>query len=444
MYLLPTGPVSSFLVISDPAAAKHVLRGYPAYGKGLVREVSEFLFGDGFAVSEGELWKGRRRAVVPALHKAYLDAMVRAVFAPCTRRLEAKLAAAAEAGTAVDIEACFSQLTLDIIGLSVFNYDYNALTTDSPVIQAVYTALKETEQRATDLLPIWKIPLLCLFSPRQRKAADAVAIIRNTTEELIAQCKAIVEAEQEFASLDTEYINAKDPCMLRFLLASRQEVTETQLRDDLLSMLVAGHETTASVLTWTLKLLVDHPDTMAKAQAEADAALGSDPDAALSMSTVMSGLPYIMRCVNESMRLYPHPPVLIRRAGEADTLPGGYSVPAGQDIIISVYNIHHSAAVWDDPEAFRPERFALDQPVPNESNTDFKYIPFSGGPRKCVGDQFALLEAVTALALLLRRFEFQLVPGQTIGLTTGATIHTTNGLYMTVRPRVAQGVAVAR
>ena len=153
-----------------------MLRGYPDYGKGLVREVSEFLFGTGFAIAEGDLWKGRRRAVVPSLHKAYLETMVRRVFDPCTRRLEDKLAAAAASGKALDVESCFSQLTLDIIGLSVFNYDYNSLTSArcvlclldasslpsslrcnaSPVIQAVYTALKETEQRATDLLPIWK------------------------------------------------------------------------------------------------------------------------------------------------------------------------------------------------------------------------------------------------------------------------------------------------
>jgi carotene epsilon-monooxygenase len=321
VYLLPTGPVSSFLVISDPQAAKHVLRGYPAYGKGLVREVSEFLFGSGFAISEGELWKGRRRAVVPSLHKAYLEAMVRRVFTPCTDRLVAKLQAAAQQGVAVDVEACFSQLTLDIIGLSVFNYDYDALSKDSPVIQAVYTALKETEQRATDLLPIWKVPLFCLLSPRQRKAAEAVRVIRETTEQLISQCKAIVEAEQEYASLDTEYINERDPCVLRFLLASRVEVTEAQLRDDLLSMLVAGHETTASVLTWTLKLLVDNPGALAKAQAEADRVVGG-VWGQVGITEAMA-MPYCMRCINESMRLYPHPPVLIRRASEADTLPGG-------------------------------------------------------------------------------------------------------------------------
>lgn len=197
----------------------------------------------------------------------------------------------------------------------------DALFVTSPVIQAVYTALKETEQRATDLLPIWKIPFLSLFSPRQRKVSEAVGIIRATTEELISKCKAIVEREQEFASLDTEYVNASDPCILRFLLASRVEVTEAQLRDDLLSMLVAGHETTASVLTWTLKLLVEHPEAMKKAQAEADAVVGA-AGGHVGLAQAQA-LHYTMRCLNESMRLYPHPPVLIRRASEADTLPGG-------------------------------------------------------------------------------------------------------------------------
>ena len=468
VYLLPTGPISSFLVISDPACAKHILRSYPKYGKGLVREVAEFLFGDGFAICEGDLWKGRRRAVVPSLHKAYLEAMVERVFGPCTARLEAKLAGAAAAGRSLDMEAAFSQLTLDIIGKAVFNYDYNALSADSPVIQAVYTALKETEQRATDLLPIWKVPLLAWLDPRQRKAQAAVAVIRQTTEQLISQCRAIVERENDYASLDSEYVNESDPSVLRFLLASRVEVSETQLRDDLLSMLVAGHETTGSVLTWTLKLLVEHPEAMARAQAEADAVLGPAGGGAVTLAQ-SQGLAYTLRCINESMRLYPHPPVLIRRASEADSLPGGYDVPAGQDILISVYNIHRSPAVWDRPDDFLPERFPLDEPVPTEVTTDYRraapppvrfgtrqsharrgprlppvrrrsrgrYIPFSGGPRKCVGDQFALLEAVTALASLLRRFDFALVPGQDVGMTTGATIHTQNGLYMTVKERAA-------
>lgn len=442
VYLLPTGPVSSFLVISDPAAAKHVLRSTDnstrnLYDKGLVAEVAKFLFGDGFAIAGGDLWKARRRAVAPSLHRAYLEVMMDRVFGQSALFAVEKLDKAEKAGQAVNMEAVFSQLTLDIIGKSVFNYDFNSLTTDSPLIQAVYTALKETETRATDLLPYWKVPFLCQLVPRQQKALAAVELIRATTTDLIRKCKAMVDEEEmnaaaAAAAAGQEYINDSDPSVLRFLIAAREEVESTQLRDDLLSMLVAGHETTGSALTWTMYLLAKNPDKMLAAQEEVDRVLGS------RLAPTMAdygNLKYIMRCVCESMRLYPHPPVLLRRALVKDVLPGGYDVQRGQDVMISVYNIHHSEAVWEKPEEFIPERFPLDGPVPNEQNTDFKYIPFSGGPRKCVGDQFALMEAVVAMTVLLRQLEFTLVPDQKISMTTGATIHTTNGLYMNVKRR---------
>ncbi|MEW5312950.1 MAG: hypothetical protein WDW38_004547 [Sanguina aurantia] len=442
VYLLPTGPASSFLVISDPAAAKHVLRSSDntqrnIYEKGLVREVSEFLFGDGFAVADGEKWRSRRRAIAPSMHRAYLETMMDLVFGPSSLFLNTKLAVAAQSGAPVNMEAAFSQLTLDIIGKSVFNYDFNALTTDSPLIQAVYTSLKETESRATDLLPYWKIPFLCTLVPRQQKALAAVEIIRDTTTMLIRKCKAMVDEEEmnsaaRATAAGEEYMNPGDPSVLRFLIAAREEVDSTQLRDDLLSMLVAGHETTGSVLTWTMYLLAQNPEKMAKAQEEVDRVMG---DRSQPTMADYSNLKYVMRCINESMRLYPHPPVLLRRAIIPDTLPGGYPVAAKQDVMISIYNIHHSPSVWDKPEEFLPERFPLDQPVPNEVNTDFRYIPFSGGPRKCVGDQFALMESVVAMAVTLKQYDFSLVPNQKIEMTTGATIHTTNGLYMNVKER---------
>ncbi|KAG0600420.1 hypothetical protein M758_11G032600 [Ceratodon purpureus] len=436
VYRLAAGP-RNFVIVGDPAVAKHVLKGYGTkYSKGLVAEVSEFLFGDGFAIAEDQLWTARRRAVVPSLHKKYLSTMVDRVFCRCSDTLVAKLEKAMESGTAVNMEAQFSQLTLDIIGLSVFNYEFDALKTDSPVIEAVYTALKETESRSTDILPYWQIPLLCKIVPRQQKAAKAVQIIRETVEKLVAQCKEMVEAEKETLQGE-EYVNESDPSVLRFLLASREEVSSVQLRDDLLSMLVAGHETTGSVLTWTVYLLSKNPSALAKVQEELDRVLGGRKPQFADMKE----LKYLTRCINESMRIYPHPPVLLRRAKSADELPGGYRIEAGQDVMISVYNIHHSPQVWDRAEEFLPERFDLNGPVPNESNTDFKYIPFSGGPRKCVGDQFAMLEATVALAVLLQRFDFQLVPNQTIGMTTGATIHTTTGLYMTVADRQQKKVS---
>ncbi|OAY42794.1 carotene epsilon-monooxygenase, chloroplastic [Manihot esculenta] len=429
IYRLAAGP-RNFVVVSDPAIAKHVLRNYGKYAKGLVSEVSEFLFGSGFAIAEGPLWTARRRAVVPSLHKKYLSIIVDRVFCKCAQRLVEKLQPDALSGTAVNMEEKFSQLTLDVIGLSVFNYNFDSLTTDSPVIDAVYTALKEAEARSTDLLPYWKVKALCKIIPRQIKAEKAVTVIRQTVEELIAKCKEIVESEGERID-NEEYVNDTDPSILRFLLASREEVSSVQLRDDLLSMLVAGHETTGSVLTWTLYLLSKDSSSLAKAQEEVDQVLqGRAPT-----YEDIKDLKFLTRCINESLRLYPHPPVLLRRAQVADVLPGNYKVNAGQDVMISVYNIHHSSKVWERAEEFVPERFDLDGPIPNETNTDFRFIPFSGGPRKCVGDQFALLEAIVALAIFLQKMNFELVPDQKISMTTGATIHTTNGLYMKLSQR---------
>ncbi|KAG4996272.1 hypothetical protein JHK84_027320 [Glycine max] len=337
----------------------------------------------------------RRRAVVPSLHKRYLSVIVDRVFCRCAERLVEKLQPDALNGTAVNMEAKFSQLTLDVIGLSVFNYNFDSLNMDSPVIEAVYTALKEAEARSTDLLP------------------------------------EIVESEGERIDVE-EYVNDSDPSILRFLLASREEVSSVQLRDDLLSLLVAGHETTGSVLTWTLYLLSKDSSSLAKAQEEVDRVLqGRRPT-----YEDIKNLKFLTRCIIESLRLYPHPPVLIRRAQVPDELPGGYKLNAGQDIMISVYNIHRSSEVWDRAEEFAPERFDLDGPVPNETNTDFRFIPFSGGPRKCVGDQFALMEAIVALAIFLQHMNFELVPDQNVSMTTGATIHTTNGLYMKLSRRL--------
>ncbi|XP_047975429.1 carotene epsilon-monooxygenase, chloroplastic-like [Salvia hispanica] len=438
IYRLAAGP-RNFVIVSDPAIAKYVLRNYGTkYSKGLVAEVSEFLFGSGFAIAEGSLWTVRRRAVVPSLHKKYLSIIVERVFCRCAEQMVERLKPSLVNGSAVNMEEKFSQLTLDVIGLALFNYEFDSLTTNSPVIDAVYNALKEAELRSTDLLPYWKINALCKVIPRQIKAEKAVSIIREAVEELIAKCREIVEAEGERIN-EEEYVNDADPSILRFLLASREEVSSTQLRDDLLSMLVAGHETTGSVLTWTAYLLSKDPPSLRKAHEEVDRVL----QGRLPTYEDIKNLKFLTRCINESMRLYPHPPVLLRRAQVDDVLPGNYKVYPGQDIMISVYNIHRSAEVWERADDFFPERFDLDSPVPNEANTDYRYIPFSGGPRKCVGDQFALLEAIVSLAVLLQHMSFELIPDQTIGMTTGATIHTTNGLYMKLSQRQTASTSAA-
>ncbi|RID49944.1 hypothetical protein BRARA_H00705 [Brassica rapa] len=178
-------------------------------------------------------------------------------------------------------------------------------------------------------------------------------------------------------------------------------------------------------------LHMKNPKVVAKLQEEVDSVIGDR----FPTLEDMKKLKYTTRVMNESLRLYPQPPVLIRRSLENDKL-GPYPIKRGEDIFISVWNLHRSPLHWDDAEEFNPERWPLDGPNPNETNQNFSYLPFGGGPRKCIGDMFASFENVVAIAMLIRRFNFQTAPGAPpVKMTTGATIHTTEGLKLTVTKR---------
>lgn len=428
IFRLTFGP-KSFLIVSDPSIAKHILRdNSKAYSKGILAEILEFVMGKGLIPADGELWRVRRRAIVPSLHQKYVAAMI-SLFGEATDRLCKKLDAAAFYGEDVEMESLFSRLTLDIIGKAVFNYDFDSLTNDTGIVEAVYTVLREAEDRSVAPIPIWDIPIWKDISPKQKKVAAALKLINDTLDDLIAICKRMVDEEDP--QFHEEYMNEQDPSILHFLLASGDDVSSKQLRDDLMTMLIAGHETSAAVLTWTFYLLSKGPIVMSKLQNEVDCVLGD------RFPTIedMKRLKYTTRVINESLRLYPQPPVLIRRSLEGDML-GKYPIERGEDIFISIWNLHRSPNLWDDADKFIPDRWPLDGLNPNETNQNFCYLPFGGGPRKCVGDMFASFEAIVAVSMLVRRFNFQVALGAPpVRMTTGATIHTTEGLKMTVTRR---------
>eukprot|EP00887_Chlorella_sp_A99_P003071 scaffold9.g3071.t1 len=426
IFRLAFGP-KSFIIISDNELAKQVLMtNANNYSKGLLSEILDFVMGQGLIPADGQVWRVRRRAIVPSLHKKYIAAMVD-MFGDCALHGCGVLDAAAAEGRSVEMENYFSRFALDIIGKAVFNYDFDALTHDDPVIKAVYTTLREAEHRSMYPIPYWNFAPLRALVPRQRECTEALILINDTLNELIAKCKQLVEEEDE--EFVEEFLSKADPSILHFLIASGDDITSKQLRDDLMTLLIAGHETSAAVMTWTCHCLAGRPDVVARMQAEVDEVLG---DRKPTMEDLRA-LSFTMRCVNEAMRLYPQPPVLIRRALEDDEL-GGYEIPAGSDLFISTWNLHRNPDYWEAPDEFRPERFPLDAPVTH----DFKYLPFGGGKRKCIGDQFALLETLTALAMLVRRFDFEMDPGKPpVAMTTGATIHTVDGLWFRLRRRDA-------
>ncbi|KAH1267634.1 Cytochrome P450 97B2, chloroplastic [Glycine max] len=389
VYKLAFGP-KAFVVVSDPIVARHILRenafSYDKFNKLL----------------EGEGYDGPN-------------------------------------SIELDLEAEFSSLALDIIGIGVFNYDFGSVTKESPVIKAVYGTLFEAEHRSTFYIPYWKIPLARWIIPRQRKFQDDLKVINTCLDGLIRNAKESRQIRYYFDFMETDveklqqrdYLNLKDASLLRFLVDVRgADVDDRQLRDDLMTMLIAGHETTAAVLTWAVFLLAQNPNKMKKAQAEVDLVLGTGRPTFESLKE----LQYIRLIVVEALRLYSQPPLLIRRSLKSDVLPGGhkgdkdgYAIPAGTDVFISVYNLHRSPYFWDRPHDFEPERFLVQNKneeiegwggldpsrspgalYPNEVISDFAFLPFGGGPRKCVGDQFALMECTVALTLLLQNFDVEL------------------------------------
>ena len=271
VFRLSFGP-KSFVVVSDPNYTKDILlTNAKSYSKGLLAEILDFVMGQGLIPADGEHWRIRRRAILPSLHKRYVAAML-AMFGDCGLHGCNKLQEAAAAGKTVEMENFFSRLALDIIGKAVFNYNFDSLTHDDPVIEAVYTALREAEYRSIAIFPYWNFPPAMWLVPRQRKVTAALRVINDTLDVLIKDCKTLVEESDEV--FVEEYLNRGDPSILRFLIASGDNVSSKQLRDDLMTLLIAGHETTAAVLTWTFYLLAKHPDIAAAVRAEVDAVCG--------------------------------------------------------------------------------------------------------------------------------------------------------------------------
>ena len=204
-------------------------------------------------------------------------------------------------------------------------------------------------------------------------------------------------------------------------------MSERELIDEIMTLIVAGHETTATGLNWTWYLLSQHPDAEARLHAELDALPEQHP-----LELAASGeLPVARAVVDETLRLYPPVWVFTRRALKADTL-GGFPMPAGTDVILPTYVIHRHPRYWHEPDAFRPERFA---PGGEGQGASFAYIPFGAGPRRCLGDGFAIYEMLANLSRLGRRFRLRLAPNQAVALEPRVNLRPAQPMFMTLERR---------
>jgi cytochrome P450 len=222
--------------------------------------------------------------------------------------------------------------------------------------------------------------------------------------------------------------------LLSMLLSARDEDTgeglsDQQIRDEMMTLLLAGHETTALALSWTMHLLAQHPEVRNALEAEVDQVLGD------RRATVddLGRLPYARAVIEESMRLYP-PAWIITRSAERDDRIGGYDIPAGSIVVVSPYVTHHDPALWPDPDTFDPRRFAP-AAAHKESLPRYAYFPFGGGPHLCIGAGFAMMEATILIAALTQALRLEPAPGHPVSPEALVTLRPRTGLWMTVKTR---------
>jgi len=368
--------------------------------------------GEGLLTSDGSLWKQQRKLIQPAFHHAHLAAYA-AVMVAYTRQLIDRL----EDGQVLEIQSEMARLTLGIVVKSLFGADVAREAAD--VGKLMVAVLDAANQR---LNSIFRVPS---WVPSRRNLHEKRALAR-----LDAILRALIVERRSSA------VHGDD--LLSILLRatdddSRVRMSDPQLRDEMMTLFLAGHETTATALTWTWYLLSQHPDVDAKLTGELDRVLGQRTPTAADLPN----LPYTDMIVREALRLYPPAPGVAREPIEDVTL-AGYVVPRGSLISIDTYAMHRDPRFFHDPERFDPERFAVgwEDRIPR-----YAYLPFGGGPRVCIGNGFALMEARLILATVAQRFRLTLEPNQDVRPIQLVTVRPRNGVRLRATTR-ARHVAV--
>jgi cytochrome P450 len=369
-------PRGAVLLVNDPDGARRVLAdNHRAYGKATLQYASlAAVTGSGLLTSDGPTWRRHRRILQPPFHHAGLQ-----VFADHAQQAGERLRGRWDAAPdhVLDADRAIMRTMLELVGTTLFDADLATNATGGEhIVTAVDTALALLVRRASSPVPAsWP-------TPGRRRLNRAVAV-------LDAACADVVRARRDRGLADD------DPDLLSHLL--RAELTATEVRDELITLVIAGYETVASCLTWTLHLLAGHARVQERVAAELDDVLGTGSAARPAGWEHLPKLRLTRAVVDESLRLYPPAWVITRRALEDDVV-AGIAVPAGTVVILSPWLLHRRPDAWPSPWRFDPDRF-LDR---SDSGPRGDYLPFGAGPRLCIGREVALVEAVLTLATVLR------------------------------------------
>ncbi len=367
------------------------------------------LMGQGLLLTEDETWKRQRRLVQPAFHMKRIEA-----YAGVMVEHAARLAADWQRGPSTrDAAEEMMALTLGIVAKTLFDADVSGETGRVASAMARLQALVNQATQTILPLPDWVPTPLNMQGARARQVLDEIVM----------------------GMIDERRTSGEDRGdLLSMLLMAQDEegtggLTDREVRDEAMTLFLAGHETTALTMTWTWVLLAQNPRAEAKLHEELDRVLAGR----LPAIHDLPDLPYTEMVVRESMRLYP-PAYVVARYCIADAKIGGYDVPAGSALLLSPYVTHHDPRWWPNPQEFEPERFSAGW---EERLPRYAYFPFGGGPRICIGNSFAHMEARLLLATLAQRFSLRVAPGQVIEPEPLITLRPKHGMRMEISAREA-------
>jgi enediyne biosynthesis protein E7 len=384
-------------VVHHPDDIKRVLvSNHKNYTKGVGIDRVKLLLGDGLMTSEGELWTRQRYMMQPFFHRKVTTGFAALIAAANDRRIE-RWETRARRGELINVTEEMSELTLEIVLRAIIGKDLDRLTEQ----RGANPFEVVTREPARDLQFVVKFrslsKLLIELFARRRAAPD--------------------EEHYDYVAM---LMSARDK-------ASGEPMSERELVNEVMTLIVAGHETTASALNWTWYLLSQHPQIEARLHAEIAAA----PEIAAPSLQEMESLAYTQQVVNEALRLYPPGWVLSRRTLAADVL-GGFEVPANSNVLLMLYLLHRHPRFWNDPDSFWPERFA---PEHEAQRPRFAYMPFAAGPRHCIGETFALYEMLMHLYKVARHYRLTYVPERPLELEAGINLRTRYPLNMRLERR---------
>jgi cytochrome P450 len=412
---IPNPP--TYLVCEPEAVRRVLVTNARSYGKN-TRQYStlSLVTGAGLLTADTEAWRPRRRLLQPAFHRAAVDLVACHVTATVERvSTQWRQQAAPAGGTAViDVDQAMMHATLDVTGHALFGADLSADAERLAAATLDALAVVVKRARIPFSLPEW------LPTPSNVALHRAVRELDRAVETMLAERRARPRQDDDV------------PRDMLDLLLEAAGLTPHQIRDEIVTFIVAGHETVASALTWAWHLLVNTPVVLQRMQVEIDEVTGGSPRP-LGVSDFMR-MPYTRAVVDETLRLYPPAWLITRRSLAADEL-AGYSIPADSLVIISPWLVHRDAEIWPEPEVFEPKRF-LDAGGERATQRD-GYLPFGAGPRQCIGREMALLESGLLLAGLVREFHVSKVGGQRIVPQPQVTVRPANGLLIRIEPRAS-------